>query len=420
MPGQTHNKYIVMICLLFAGEMIFSLPFHIARFFRPTVLEVFQFDNTTLGDVFAIYGICAMLAYFPGGLLADRFSVRILMSSALLATALGGLYLASIPASTGMAVLFGYWGVTTILLFWAAMLKATRHWGGAQNQGQAFGLLEGGRGLTMISVGFIASSAFAFFGPADLSVLTDPQRRHILQNIIYFYTAMTLLAAILVWYMLPHRLPAATDSDMPPRTQFKKLFAQPLVWLQALIVVCAYCGYKGIDYYSLFAHQILNKSEDAAAEFTLILSILRPLTAIIAGLVADRFAAAPSIKILFLALLISYAVLATLQPQMLALIYLNIAITLIAIYAIRGIYFALVAQTGIPYQLTGTAVGLISFIGFTPDIFFASITGRILDASPGIEGYHDYFLLLALFALSGMLATLLLVYLQRRRATATD
>jgi predicted MFS family arabinose efflux permease len=108
--------------------MIFSLPFHTARFFRPTFLDVFGFSNTELGDMFAVYGITAMVAYFPGGVIADRFSGRKLLTLSMLLTALGGFYMATIPTGISMALLYGYWGVTTILLFWAAVLKATRDW----------------------------------------------------------------------------------------------------------------------------------------------------------------------------------------------------------------------------------------------------------------------------------------------------
>jgi hypothetical protein len=33
-----------------------------------------------LGDLFAVYGVTAMLAYFPAGSPADRFSARKLMA----------------------------------------------------------------------------------------------------------------------------------------------------------------------------------------------------------------------------------------------------------------------------------------------------------------------------------------------------
>jgi sugar phosphate permease len=87
--------------------MVFGLPFHTARYFRPTMLDVFGLDNTQLGDLFAVYGFTAILAYFPGGALADRFSARFLLSASLFATAAGGLYMATIPDVPQMAALYG-------------------------------------------------------------------------------------------------------------------------------------------------------------------------------------------------------------------------------------------------------------------------------------------------------------------------
>ena len=55
------SRFLHMLILVLAGEMIFSLPFHTARFFRPTLLEAFNFSNTELGDAFAVYGVTAML-----------------------------------------------------------------------------------------------------------------------------------------------------------------------------------------------------------------------------------------------------------------------------------------------------------------------------------------------------------------------
>ncbi len=61
-----------MLALVVAGEAVFGLPFHVIRFFRPAVLDVFGFTNTQLGAVMATYGVVATLSYFPGGPLADR------------------------------------------------------------------------------------------------------------------------------------------------------------------------------------------------------------------------------------------------------------------------------------------------------------------------------------------------------------
>ena len=132
-----------MIGLIVAGEAVYALPFHVTRFFRPTVLEVFGLTNTELGTAMAVYGVVAMLSYFPGGPLADRFPARKLLALSLWATAAGGLYMSTLPGFRGSVIVWGFFGFTTILLFWAALIRATRDWGGNVEQGRAYGLLDG-------------------------------------------------------------------------------------------------------------------------------------------------------------------------------------------------------------------------------------------------------------------------------------
>ena len=85
----------------------------------------------------------------------------------------------------------------------------------------------------------------------------------------------------------------------------------------------------------------------------------------------------------------------------------NLVISFVAVFALRGVYFALVQESKIKHYVTGTAVGFISLIGYTPDIFFASISGRILDAAPGVEGFENYFLMLMGISLVGVMASIL-------------
>ena len=124
------RRIAVMIALIASGEAVFGLPFVLARVFRPTVLDVFGLTNLELGVAFSLYGIVGMIAYFTGGPLADRYSARRLMAAALVATAAGGIVYATIPSLSLLRPLYAYWGLTTVLLFWAALIRATREWGG--------------------------------------------------------------------------------------------------------------------------------------------------------------------------------------------------------------------------------------------------------------------------------------------------
>jgi nitrate/nitrite transporter NarK len=413
------SKWLVIFSLIVAGELIFSLPFHVARYFRPTLLDVFKLSNTQLGDIFAVYGITAMLAYFPGGTIADRYSARKLLTASLIATAIGGHYMAQTPGLIGLKYLYGYWGITSILLLWAALIRATRDWGGHLAQGKAFGLLDGGRGFIAAASASLGVFIFTQAMPTELDIINELQRKQALQLVIYYYSLMTLCSGLLIWFFIPE-----TDNNISsikkPAINIRGVFSNPAVWLQAIIVICAYCGYKGLDNYGLYAVEVLGMNEIESASFTSLSAYLRPVAAICSGLLVDKTCASKIIKIAFGLLIMSYFFLSFLSPtaQMINIIYANLIVTFVAVFAIRGVYFALLEETSISKDITGTAVGVVSVIGFTPDIFFASIAGRLLDAAPGIEGHKHFFILLTAISILGILTTLV-VALKNKKKVAT-
>lgn len=397
--------------------MVFGLPFHTARFFRPTLLEVFAFTNTQLGDLFAVYGVTAMLSYFPGGAIADRFSARFLLTASLVATACGGLYMATIPGQWQMALLYGFWGITTIFLFWGALIRSTREWGGKSAQGAAFGILEGGRGVTAAVFASLMVVVLAWFMPGDASLATDEARRSGFQMVVLGYSTVALAAGVLAWFVIPD----PGEVSVVRRNPFLNMtlvIGQPIIWAQAAIIICAYCGYKVLDYYSLYAVQVLGTDEVEGARLASYGAYIRPFAALAAGLIADRFDATRSIGVAFFVLAIVYTVLSmsSVESMGLAAILFNLGISLFAVFSLRGIYFALLQETRTPRHITGAAVGMISLVGYTPEIFFAPIAGRILDATPGPSGFLHLFALLAAIATLGVVFVACLIWLKRNKS----
>ena len=201
--SRTSTRMVIMLALISAGETIFILPFVVARVFRPTLLDVFGLTNLQLGTATSLYGVVAMLSYFAGGPLADRFSARRLMTAALLATATGGAFFTTLPGQGPLTLLYGFWGLTTILLFWAALIRATREWGGSTSQGRAYGILDGGRGLVSALVASISVAIFAAALPNDAAQATLAQRSAALALIIWVYTGLVVAVAALVWFSIP-------------------------------------------------------------------------------------------------------------------------------------------------------------------------------------------------------------------------
>ena len=185
------------------------------------------------------------------------------------------------------------------------------------------------------------------------------------------------------------------------------------------MVICAYCGYKALDNYGVYAVEVLNLNQLEAASLITYASYTRPIAAIAAGFWADRWKPSGLIALSFACAMAAFLTLSQTNSTALlsTVVMANLLVTFIAVYALRGIYFSLIEETGVDQRVTGTAVGLISMLGFTPDIFFSSITGRILDANPGSLGFQHYFLLMAIISAIGMLCTLALNRQLRIRAS---
>ena len=394
------------MALVVAGEMVFVLPFVVARVFRPTLLDVFSLTNLQLGTAFSLYGVVAMASYFPGGPLADRFSARRLMTAALVATSFGGGIFATIPSLGPLAALYGFWGLTTILLFWAALLRATREWGGEAAIGRAYGILDGGRGLAAALLASLMVLIFAALLPTDVPSATLAQRTSALSSVIWITTGLTLGAAALVWFAVPASNPQTIGGPKFAWSGVRQVLGFPAIWCQAVIVVCAYMGYKATDDFALYARDAFGYDEVAAAQLGTVSFWVRPFAAVGAGYLADKIRPSRVAAWSFSALAFS-CLLMVLQPGIHAVLVATVAATSVGIYAVRSVYFALLGEARVPLAVTGTTIGFVSVIGFTPDVFMGPIMGYLLDRSPGALGHQHFYLFVAGSAIVGLISTLL-------------
>lgn len=417
-PPTPPNRVLYLVALVVAGESVFGLPFLIARVFRPTLLDVFGITNFQLGSAFSMYGVVAIGSYFFGGPLADRFSARRLLTAALLTTALGGAVFASIPSIEVLTALFGFWGISTILLFWSGLIRATREWGGSTQQGRAFGLLDGGRGLFGAVLASVTLGIFAALLPGDAATATLSEKSNALSQVIWVFTGMTVFAAALVWVGVPEG--ASENSGGFSLRNAGHVLRMPGLWLQAVVVLCAYVGYKGADDFSLFARDAYGMNDVEAATVGTISFWVRPFAALGAGLLGDRFGISRVAAACFLALAAVEGVVAlgALPPALPSALFLSVGGASVMIHALRGLYFAMLEEGTVPAAFTGTAVGLVSVIGYTPDIFMGPLMGHLTDSSPGAAGHEDLFAVLALFSVVGCAATLAFARLARRQRSA--
>ena len=400
--------FYYLLLLILAGEAVFILPFVLARVFRPTVLEAFQLTNLELGLCYSVYGLVALPAYLLGGPLADRFPPRKLIAIALWTTALGGLVYASYPSIFVLKILYGYWGFTTIFLFWAAMIKATRVWGGNHSQGKAFGFLDGGRGLVGASFGLLGVLIFSLFTTGNLEDIQVSERKEAFRYVVWVSAAIVGIIGILVWFLLKsNRDEKELLIERISSKEIKSLLRIPSVWLLMIIILCAYVGYKITDVFSQYAKEIMMYNEVDSAKVGTFLLFIRPFVGVFIGFIADKSRVTLWLVISFMFSIFGALLFATgiVTPTTTGLFFLSVLITASGIYAARSLYFATMKEGKIPLVLTGTAVGLISLIGYTPDIFAGAVMGYLLDETPGIGGHQNVFWMLTSFSIVGGIAS---------------
>jgi len=396
------RHWLVMAILCFSGGIIFMLPFLREVYYVP-MQEAFGYDNLQMGVPMSVFGAASLLTYFPGGWLADRFSPRKLISSALLATGLAGLYFATFPSYTVTIAIHAFWGVSISLVFWGAMIKATREWAPPEEQGRAFGILESGRGVSEVASSSLFLAVFAWLGSNATA----------LSQVINLFALTNISLAVMAWFILQDG-PEGDHPEMRAKVGLSEVISvlkMPTVWLIAIVVMTAYSAYWGAYYFAPYASEAYGLSAVLGATVAVGKMWLKPVAAVSAGFIADRLGIARTVFGFFILMTAGFVVFAMLPggESLLLPMLLNAAVVSVAIFALRGIYFALLEEGGIAPAVTGTAAGVISAIGFTPDVFMPILGGVILDAAPGAEGYRNFYAAIAVLCGIGTIAAWLIM-----------
>ena len=391
---------------MLAAESIYILPYVLARVFRPTFLDVFNLTNLELGGLFSTYGIVAFFSYLYGGVLADRYSPRKLLSISLIFTSLGGLIMMTYPSYFIMQLLFAYWGFTTVFIFWAPMLKATRAIGGVKMQGKTFSFLDGGRGIVASSIGLIGVLIFSILITKDVSSLTLSEKQEVFKYVIGASSLIVFIIGIVVYTYL--KIELKDDEKIGNIKSLIKLTKLKSVWLISFIILCAYMGYKITDVYSLYASEVMLFDEINAARVGALQQYLRPIVCISVAFFTDKNGNINNILIGFFVMMLGSILFASglITVSMNMLFFISLIIVATGTYAIRGLYFSVLKDGKIPYILSGTAIGLISMVGYSPDIFATPLYGYLLDNYPGIKGHQYVYLILFISSILGIYVSL--------------
>lgn len=398
------RRWLVMMCLSLSGGIIFMLPFLREVYYIP-LQRALHLSNTQLGLLSGVFGTTSIISYFPGGWLADRFSPRKLMTLSLAVTGIAGLYFATFPSFAISILIHAIWGVSITLTFWSALIKATRNWAPRTEQGRGFGILESGRGIAELASSTVFLAVFARLGGGNRG----------LSWVILLFSFANVLLALMTWLVMSDRVNRGREEDWRKEKvgsqEVFRVLRMPVVWLISVVILTAYSAYWGSFYFTPYATDVFKMSVVFGGAIGVGKMYLKPAAALGAGFLADHTGIARTVASAFLILVLSFIAFAFTPGShwLVPVLVVNTALASLAIFALRGIYFALLEEGGVPLAVTGTATGIVSVAGYTPDIFMPMVGGIMLDHYPGPPGYRLLFLFIAGLCLLGFFAALLIL-----------
>jgi hypothetical protein len=299
------------------------------------------------------------------------------------------------------------------------MIKATRVWGGLKSQGKAFGFLDGGRGLVGAVFGSMGVLIFSIFIIGEIAEASMADRKEAYKYVILVSSGIVAFIGILVWLFLKPKVDETTQVRLQriSAKHIRTVLKIPAVWLLMIIILCAYVGYKITDIFSLYAREVMLYDEVKSAQVGTFLLYIRPVVGILIGFIADRSRTTLWLIISFVITILGAFLFSSgiIESDSSTLFFMSILITATGVYALRSLYFATMQEGHIPLMLTGTAVGIISLVGYTPDIFAGPAMGYLLDNSPGEPGHQQVFVMLGIFACVGLIASVIYYRLRFRK-----
>lgn len=394
--GEKLRKNLFAILLIsFGGAIIYGLPYFRYDYYD-AYLEAYNLNNTQMGVFGSIFGVFGMVSYLFGGYVADRVSVRKLLVYSLVGTGLGG-FIHLLPLSFySLVALYAFWGFSSLFAFWPACVKAVRMLSDSDGQGKAFGIFEGGRGVAAAIAASIAVILFKI-GVKSLGIYVG------MRYIIVFYSVLTILSGILVHFNMEDEI--ISSGEKISISDIKNVIKLPAVWIIAIVTFCNYIFTLSLYYFVPYATSLLGMTVTSAAVLAAVKRYISPVSNVGGGVLGDKIGTSNLLFISFIGMALGVTGILLLPLNGTTLVigaFVFLYILNYLFYQVNySLSWAMMEEGAIPDKYSGTAVGLISTIGYLPDIFLSLMAGKILDNYPGVAGYRYLFIILISVLLVG-------------------
>ena len=387
-----------LILISIAGTMIYGLPYF-RSYYYDAYLQTYGLTNSQMGMFGSIFGIMGACSYLFGGVVADMFSARKLMTISMILTGLGGLLHLFHPSYLMMVGIYFLWGFTSLFAFWPALLKVLRSLANEDEQSKAYGFMDATRGITNAVQLAVTLAIFNALSKkaSDLAGLN---------GVVIFYSAVCIVMGIGLYFVLDEKKLQTGSDGAEDESKFsfaivKQVLKMPVVWLLSLVVCCSYTMPILFYYFTPYATANLGMTAAAGAMVTMLAQYVRPVACVVGGVAADKIGRANVMYGTMGIMLVSTLVLIFARSMTNAVFIGICACIYFGMYGAYSLVFSMFDECGIPKYMSGTAIGLICTIGYMPEFFCPLLAGKVLDTY-GNAGYHILFIFLAVMMVIGL------------------
>ncbi|SDQ15591.1 MFS transporter [Pseudovibrio sp. Tun.PSC04-5.I4] len=404
------KRYFQFFLIVIAAGAIYPV-IYLRTNYQETILEVFNLALPDLNNFYSVLGLAFVFGYIPSGLLSDKFSAKWLISISLIGTAICGFWFGTVPDQSQVRIIFLLWGFFAVFTFWSSHMKIVKMLARTSEEGRFFGILDGGRGVVEALMGTIGLAVFAaVLGSSELLV----DKSSALVSVINLYSAIVLAAAVLIIIFveseenLARHAEGSGDRSEAEKFQLRdvaKLLKNKNVFLMGSIIFMGYAVFWTVYYLGGFMQT--NAGVDAVTVGIVMTVVLwmRPVGGFIGGYLADRIGRAKTICGAVLGSSTLLVIVAIMPLDSKPLLFVIIVALGAFLYAIRGTYWSLLGRCQIDAVMMGTAIGVISFMGYLPDIILPQLNSYLWNVFGATGGYNAYFIVSAGFGvLGGILA----------------
>ena len=87
--GKQMNKWLLLVVICLGGGIIYIFPYIQYSYYDSMMAEM-GLSNVQMGNLMSLYGALNLIGYFFGGMVADKFKYKYLITFSLIGTGISG------------------------------------------------------------------------------------------------------------------------------------------------------------------------------------------------------------------------------------------------------------------------------------------------------------------------------------------